>query len=96
MGNVVGSTDSGNRYNYSVVYVYPDQTPWVNMWGLLEGAEIKDKWRGKNSSKQSYFIYVGAYYATKPAQRRQHNLLALTGESPQIHVRDGFQALAAN
>ena len=30
-GEVIGSSSDGNRYNYSVVYVYPETTPWLDM-----------------------------------------------------------------
>ncbi|MDX1693085.1 MAG: hypothetical protein R3208_04930 [Ketobacteraceae bacterium] len=93
-GAVVGSTDTGNRYNFSVVYVYRELAPWFDMWELLEENGVKDKWRGQNEPKQSYFIYVGAYLTQAPAMRRSEQLMNLTGGRPEIRVRDGYQNVA--
>lgn len=93
-GEVVKSTTSGNRYNYSVVYVYPEIQPWFDMWDILNNAGITDKWRGKNDAKQTYFIYVGAYYTSTPAKKRQDSLLAITGEKPEVRVRNGYESIA--
>lgn len=93
-GKVVGSTTDGNRYNYSVVYVYPETQPWFDMWELLNEAGVNDKWRGENKRKHTYFIYVGAYYAEKPAEKRKHSLLQLTGKAPEVRIREGYRAVA--
>ena len=93
-GAVVSSTSDGNRYNYSVVYVYPETKPWFDMWALLSENGVQDKWRGQNPEKQTYFIYVGAYYTESPARKRSENLLTLTGTRPQIRVRQGYQSVA--
>ncbi|OUR86635.1 hypothetical protein A9Q81_28340, partial [Gammaproteobacteria bacterium 42_54_T18] len=62
-GDVVRSTtelrNSKPQFNYSVVYSYPEVTPWNSMWNVLDVADINDKWRGVNKRKPAYFIYVG-------------------------------------
>ena len=93
-GQVVASTSDGNRYNYSVVYVYPETRPWFDMWALLDKNGVQDKWRGQNPDKQTYFIYVGAYYTERPARKRSMDLQLLTGDLPEIRVREGYQAVA--
>ncbi len=93
-GEVVRSTSDGNRYNYTVVYVYPETQPWFDMWALLDENGVQDKWRGQNTEKQTYFIYVGAYYTESPAQKRSDRLLSLTGARPDIKVRQGYQSVA--
>ena len=85
-----------HRYNFSVVYVYPEPQPWNAMWDKLEAAEEKDKWRGSNASRTRYFIYVGAYYNQMDAQQRQEALFALVGERPDMRERVQEHALAAN
>jgi hypothetical protein len=93
-GRVVGSTADGNRYNYSVVYVYPEIQPWFDMWALLDENGVSDKWRGQNLEKDTYFIYVGAYYTESPARNRSNSLLSLTGMRPEIRTRQGYQPVA--
>ena len=93
-GRVVGSTADGNRYNFSVVYVYPEIQPWFDMWALLDENGVTDKWRGQNPEKDTYFIYVGAYYTESPAQSRSNNLQLLTGKRPEIRTRQGYQPVA--
>lgn len=94
-GDVISAASDGDRYNYSVVYTYPVKELWVDMWTLLESKGVQDKWRGKNIAKQSYFIYVGAYYTQNPATRRQQSLLVATGVKPEIRIRHGYHAVAA-
>lgn len=98
-GEVISQTTySGSRkarYNYSVVYVYPEPQPWNAMWQKLEDANEKDKWRGVNADKTRYFIYVGAYFSQLDAQQRQEALFALVGERPDMRARVQESALAA-
>lgn len=84
------------RYNYSVVYVYPEPQPWDEMWAKLEAANEKDKWRGYSGDKSRYFIYVGAYYNQMDAEQRQTALFSLVGERPDLRVREQNHALASN
>lgn len=83
------------RYNYSVVYVYPEPQPWDAMWQKLEDADEKDKWRGVNADKTRYFIYVGAYFSQLDAEQRQQALFALVGERPDMRARVQEHAIAA-
>ena len=98
-GKVVGQTTYSaarkNRYNYSVVYIYPEPQPWNAMWDKLEQAHEQDKWRGFNPDRSSYFIYVGAYFRQADARERQDNLMALVGEKPNLRERSAHQTLAA-
>ena len=98
-GKVVGQTTysaaSRHRYNYSVVYIYPEVDPWNAMWGKLEQAHEQDKWRGFNPDRSSYFIYVGAYFRQTDARQRQDDLMALVGEKPNLRERPDRQTLAA-
>ncbi len=84
------------RYNYSVVYVYPEPQPWNDMWAKLEDANEKDKWRGFNPDKTRYFIYVGAYYNQMDAEQRQEALFTLVGERPDLRERLQNQTIASN
>ncbi|MBV1920843.1 MAG: hypothetical protein KUG73_09190 [Pseudomonadales bacterium] len=99
-GEVVRSTadvpNSKSRFNYSVVYSYPDASPWSAMWNALESADVNDKWRGVNKRKPAYFIYVGAYVNERDAANRQQNLLTVTGEEPLLRKRAINRAVAAN
>jgi len=99
-GDVVRSTtdlpNSKPRFNYSVVYSYPEVIPWNSMWNVLEDADINDKWRGVNKRKPAYFIYVGAYVSERDAENRQQNLLTVTGEEPFLRKRAINRAIAAN
>ncbi len=99
-GDVVRSTtdlpNSKPQFNYSVVYSYPEVTPWNSMWNVLEDADINDKWRGVNKRKPAYFIYVGAYFSERDAENRQQNLLTVTGEEPFLRKRAINRAIAAN
>ena len=83
------------RYNFSVVYVYPEPQPWNDMWDKLEAANEQDKWRGFNGNRTRYFIYVGAYYSQLDAEQRQEALFALVGERPDLRERAQNQVLAA-
>lgn len=84
------------RYNYSVVYVYPEPKPWNDMWDRLESANEQDKWRGVNNERTRYFIYVGAYYSQLDAEQRRDALFALVGERPDLRERVQDHALASN
>lgn len=99
-GDVVRSTtkipNSPTRFNFSVVYSYPEATPWNNMWRILEDANEKDKWRGVNKETPAYFIYVGAYISERDAMSRQQNLLTVTGEEPLLRKRAINRAIASN
>ncbi len=99
-GEVVRSTadvpNSKSRFNYSVVYSYPDASPWNAMWNALESADVNDKWRGVNKRKPAYFIYVGAYVNERDAANRQQNLLTVTGEEPLLRKRAISRAIAVN
>ena len=97
-GDVVGQTtisDARHRYNYSVVYVYPEPRPWNEMWDKLEAAHEKDKWRGFKPGRSSYFIYVGAYYNHADAEQRQQALFSAVGEQPDLRERGQQNALAS-
>jgi cell division protein FtsN len=98
-GEVVSQTTYSesrkSRYNYSVVYVYPEPQPWNAMWQKLEDADEKDKWRGVNANKTRYFIYVGAYFSQLDAEQRQQALFALVGERPDMRAREQEHTLAA-
>ena len=98
-GKVVGQTTYSaareHRYNYSVVYIYPEPQPWNAMWDKLEQAREQDKWRGFNSDRSRYFIYVGAYFRQTDARQRQDDLMALVGEKPDVRERSQHQTLAA-
>lgn len=83
------------RYNYSVVYVYPEPQLWNDMWDKLEAAQERDKWRGVNPDRSRYFIYVGAYYNQLDAEQRQEALFSLVGERPDMRERVQNHALAA-
>ncbi|PCJ34470.1 MAG: hypothetical protein COA99_14600 [Moraxellaceae bacterium] len=91
-GDVVRSTTylegTAPTFNYSVVYTYPESTPWSDMWQILDDANEVDKWRGNNPVKSTYFIYVGAYFSEIDAVNRQENLLAVTGEQPDLRARE--------
>ena len=99
-GDVVRSTtdlpNSKPQFNYSVVYSYPEVTPWNSMWNVLENADVNDKWRGVNKRRPAYFIYVGAYVNERDAENRQQNLLTVTGEEPFLRKRAINRAVAAN
>lgn len=84
-----------SRYNYTLVYVYPEPRPWNEMWDKLEAANEQDKWRGYNADKLSYFIYVGAYLREQDAQQRQTNLVGLFGEGPELRAHAETTALAS-
>ena len=84
-----------SRYNYSVVYVYPEPAPWNEMWSRLDAANEQDKWRGFNPDRASYFIYVGAYVNQQDAEQRQDSLFVLVGEKPDLRQRVQNHALAA-
>lgn len=84
------------RYNYSVVYVYPEPKPWNDMWDRLESANERDKWRGVNGDRTRYFIYVGAYYSQLDAEQRREALFAIVGERPDLRERVQDHALASN
>lgn len=97
-GEVISQTTQSEsrkaRYNYSVVYVYPDPQPWNEMWERLEAANEKDKWRGSNRNR--YFIYVGAYYNQRDAEQRQQALFSLLGERPDMRIREQNILVAQN
>ncbi len=99
-GDVVRSTSylpsSEPKFNFSVVYSYPEVTPWNAMWQILEDANEHDKWRGVNKTKPAYFIYVGAYVSEQDATNRQQNLLTITGQEPDLRKRAINRAIAAN
>lgn len=99
-GGVVKSTTympaAERQYNFSVVYSYPEETPWNAMWHTLEEANEQDKWRGVNRNKPAYFIYVGAYVSERDATNRQQNLLTLTGQAPDLRKRAINRAIASN
>ena len=84
-----------HRYNYSVVYVYPEPQPWDEMWVRLEEANEPDKWRGSNAARTRYFIYVGAYFSEQDAEQRREALFSLVGERPDMRAREQNVALAA-
>ncbi|MEZ5508574.1 MAG: hypothetical protein R3F47_01550 [Gammaproteobacteria bacterium] len=84
------------RYNYSVVYVYPEPKPWNEMWDRLESANEQDKWRGVNGDRTRYFIYVGAYYSQLDAEQRREALFTIVGERPDLRERVQDHALASN
>jgi len=75
------------KYNYSVAYVYDKFRPWDEMWNDLEGVPVPDKWRGKNSIKDTFFIYAGVYNRMEHAEVRQQDLKNKTGKSPLIRKR---------
>lgn len=99
-GDVVGQTADTQvrqaRYNYSLVYVYPEPKPWNEMWDKLEAVNEQDKWRGSNPEKPSYFIYVGAYLKESDAVTRHDSLASLLGEGPELRVNARTSALASN
>lgn len=85
-----------NQYNFSLVYVYPEQASWEVMWNRLEQANERDKWRGSNPEKLSYFIYVGAYVRESDAINRKSYLLGMLGEEPQMRPRTQTVTVASN
>ncbi|RLU00535.1 hypothetical protein [Ketobacter sp.] len=96
VGQVTHSQSRQAKYNYSLVYVYQEPQPWNDMWEKLEEAQERDKWRGSNPAKPSYFIYVGAYYRESDALKRHDTLSALFGEGPEMRANVQSSALASN
>ncbi|MEE2730518.1 MAG: hypothetical protein VYA55_06815 [Pseudomonadota bacterium] len=96
VGQVTHSQSRQSKYNYSLVYVYQEPQPWNDMWDKLEEADERDKWRGSNPAKPSYFIYVGAYYRESDALKRHDTLSALFGEGPEMRANVQSSALASN
>lgn len=83
-------------WNYSVVYRYNEEAPWNLTWDALEAAGEKDKWKGVNTAKESYFVYVGVYATEHMARKRQSSMDAMIGYLPDVDIRRGNSALASN
>jgi len=96
VSQVTYSQERQAKYNYTLVYIYPEPQPWNAMWDRLEAANEQDKWRGFNPDKLTYFIYVGAYLREQDARERYDMLATSFGEGPEMRVHAQSTALASN